>query len=388
MPAGDALISFIDYPESATSMSARQLAYGAVVALCILTLGWYGLKPAIVGSVNLQGFGAGEAVLDTSAVDVARKVDLGKYLYRQVIPAEDLHIDHPSRRVIIIGDIHGMYKPFQELLNKIEYKPETDTLLHVGDVIAKGTDSTKVLDWLMVHNVKGVRGNHDQKVIGWRIWQDWVESIPAGKQWLRRVEKLTHTEFTSQKMKHKESKADKAHRKQFAFPDDRDWVWSSEHYWLARKLSREQYEYLLSLPLTISLPGLRSHIVHAGILPHQLKESKPDPWSLMNIRTVLPSGAVSRKFDGTPWTHLFNRYQENVEDAKHADREAVVFGHAAKMGLQVERWTLGLDTGCVYGRELTAVVINGGSVEGDEAAREVYVGNRTGRLWSVECKAP
>ncbi|KZO96576.1 Metallo-dependent phosphatase [Calocera viscosa TUFC12733] len=369
-------------------MGARHLAYGAVVALCVISLAWYGLKPGFVGSVNSHGLGNEEVILDTSNVDVAGKIDLGKYVYKAVVDAEELHLDDPSRRVIIVGDIHGMYKPFQELLKKVDYKPETDTLFHVGDVLAKGTESSKVLDWLIERNIKGVRGNHDQKVIGWRIWQDWVESMPAGKQWLKRVEKLTTSEFTSQKVKHKESKADKAHRKQFSFPDDRDWVWASEHYWIARKLSKAQYEYLVNLPLTISLPGLRAHIVHAGILPHQLKQPKPDPWSLMNIRSVLPSGTVSRKFDGTPWTYLFNHYQTSVDDAKKEDREAVVFGHAAKMGLQVERWTLGLDTGCVYGRELTAVVINGGSLEGEEELKEVHVGNRMGTLWSVMCKAP
>ncbi|EJU04568.1 Metallo-dependent phosphatase [Dacryopinax primogenitus] len=373
-------------------MSTRQFAYGAVAALCILSLTWYTLKPGAEWTKSVS-FADGEVVLDPSGIDFSGKVDFGKYRYRDIIPVEELHLEDPTRRVIIVGDIHGMWKPFQELMNKVDYNSEKDILFHVGDVIAKGTDSDKVLKWLIDHNIRGVRGNHDQKVIGWRIWQDWVEAVPGGKQWLKRVEKFTHSEFTSQQVKHKESKADKMHRKQFAFPDDRDWVWSSEHYGIARKLTHEQYEYLLNLPLTISFPGMKTHLVHAGILPHQLKEEKPDPWSLLNMRSVLSSGAVSRKFDGTPWTELFNHYQQSGEDAKKEDREAVVFGHAAKLGLQVERWTLGLDTGCVYGRELTAVVINGGDVDAVDVndtghGRKVHVGNTTGRLWNVDCKAP
>lgn len=55
----------------------------------------------------------------------------------------------------------------------------------------------------------------------------------------------------------------------------------------------------------------------------------------------------------------------------------VVYGHDSKRGLRVGAWTLGLDTGCVAGGRLTALVISGG-----EGKREV-----THRLVSVDCRA-
>ena len=49
--------------------------------------------------------------------------------------------------------------------------------------------SLDVLDYMTTHNVTGVRGNHDQKVIEWRGWIDWVESHEEGAEWLTELEK-------------------------------------------------------------------------------------------------------------------------------------------------------------------------------------------------------
>ena len=37
-----------------------------------------------------------------------------------------------------IGDIQGCFKPFKELLNKIDFNPKDDTLWLVGDLINRG----------------------------------------------------------------------------------------------------------------------------------------------------------------------------------------------------------------------------------------------------------
>jgi hypothetical protein len=39
--------------------------------------------------------------------------------------------------------------------------------------------------------------------------------------------------------------------------------------------------------------------------------------------------------------------------------ELVLFGHHARAGLQEHPFALGLDTGCVYGRELTGLLLPG-----------------------------
>lgn len=38
------------------------------------------------------------------------------------------------------------------------------------------------------HNITGVRGNHDQKVVEWRGWIHWIEKQKGGKEWLEEAE--------------------------------------------------------------------------------------------------------------------------------------------------------------------------------------------------------
>lgn len=70
----------------------------------------------------------------------------------------------PSREArlstYIIGDVHGRYRPFQDLLEKIDFK-STDRVIFVGDLVNVGFESAEVVRWAMHHNSETVLGNHD-----------------------------------------------------------------------------------------------------------------------------------------------------------------------------------------------------------------------------------
>ncbi|KAG8967152.1 hypothetical protein FRB90_010904 [Tulasnella sp. 427] len=138
------------------------------------------------------------------------------------------------------------------------------------------------------------------------------------------------------------------------------------------------------------------------------------PFTLLNVRDVTRKGKVSRKSgDGRPWTEMWNEVQklckgfesELAEEDESEDLKrkkylpcyptTVVYGHAAKRGLDIKRWTKGIDTGCVYGRRLTALVF--GDLKhkdiddaGDsEELEELRFGDSgKARLVSVKCRAP
>ncbi|PIQ86562.1 MAG: hypothetical protein COV74_04075 [Candidatus Omnitrophica bacterium CG11_big_fil_rev_8_21_14_0_20_45_26] len=87
-------------------------------------------------------------------------------------------------------------------------------------------------------------------------------------------------------------------------------------------------------PLYLEFPECL--VVHAGIRAEK-PLAKQDPKDLVAIRTV----GEHRK----PW---YESYQ---------DKKLIVHGHWASQGLVVRDNVIGLDSGCVYGRELSAVIL-------------------------------
>lgn len=74
-------------------------------------------------------------------------------------------------RTIIIGDIHGCYEEFMELLKKVHYKRKKDHLILLGDLMDRGPSSYEVLRWAIRWQDKNpdlfhmIRGNHEQMLV-------------------------------------------------------------------------------------------------------------------------------------------------------------------------------------------------------------------------------
>ncbi|WP_213382014.1 metallophosphoesterase [Allochromatium tepidum] len=61
----------------------------------------------------------------------------------------------------VVGDIHGMFSLLESTLNDIEFNPKYDRLFCTGDLIDRGHESIRVLDFLRQPWFFSVRGNHD-----------------------------------------------------------------------------------------------------------------------------------------------------------------------------------------------------------------------------------
>lgn len=67
----------------------------------------------------------------------------------------------------VMSDLHGCYDAFIKLLDLVKFN-EKDELYILGDVIDRGPDSLKIVDYIMnKENITLILGNHEQMYIEW-----------------------------------------------------------------------------------------------------------------------------------------------------------------------------------------------------------------------------
>ena len=116
------------------------------------------------------------------------------------------------------------------------------------------------------------------------------------------------------------------------------------HEALLRELKDPDWALLDALPLYLDLKAHEVRIVHAGVLPGA-PIRKQDAWTLTHIRSVSDDGRPSAEAGREGWA------------ASYREKPHLVFGHDARRGLQLHARATGLDTACVYGGSLTALVL-------------------------------
>jgi len=78
------------------------------------------------------------------------------------------HISLLSRMsTYVVGDLQGCYKPLKKLLKKVKFSESKDKLWCVGDLVNRGPDSLETLRFLhdMADSIELVLGNHDLHLI-------------------------------------------------------------------------------------------------------------------------------------------------------------------------------------------------------------------------------
>ncbi len=70
-------------------------------------------------------------------------------------------------RDFVCGDLHGSFSLLEEKLAEVDFRPQTDRLFCVGDIIDRGRESAQALSYLSKSWFYCIRGNHEQIFLDW-----------------------------------------------------------------------------------------------------------------------------------------------------------------------------------------------------------------------------
>lgn len=95
-----------------------------------------------------------------------------------------------AERVFVVGDIHGAYSKLEAALGEYNFNPVAgDHLVSVGDLVDRGPENERVLEFLAHDWFHAVRGNHEQMLIdpkhAYLSYQNggaWFFDLPEDKQ--------------------------------------------------------------------------------------------------------------------------------------------------------------------------------------------------------------
>ena len=200
-------------------------------------------------------------------------------------------------RIIAVGDIHGCFQEFEDLLERLSLQ-KGDQLVLLGDLVNRGPDSNKVIDLARQHGALSLLGNHELRLLEYRKSKD--------TSLLKENNQLT-----------------------------------------ASRLRPDDWAYLEAMPLTHYVEELNTVFVHGGFLPGE-------PWARQTAQVVTRIQVIDK--DGRPrkradcpecpaWAELWS------------GPPFVVYGHTPRPEIYKLKWSVGIDTACAMGGYLTAFIL-------------------------------
>lgn len=87
------------------------------------------------------------------------------------------------RNTYVIGDVHGRLTQLKALIESLEYDPQRDRLVFLGDLIDRGEDSPGVVSYVIElqqesQNLICLRGNHEQMLLDLIEYGDLLWLVP------------------------------------------------------------------------------------------------------------------------------------------------------------------------------------------------------------------
>ena len=316
------------------------------------------LPPALHATLLLPAGGEAEGGTSSDAAAVLR------------LPRES-----DGGRLVFVGDVHGCADEFGDLLRKVGFRKGRDTLVLLGDVVSKGPDSARALRMARELGALSVRGNHDDAALA---------AYDFSRKHGGALPKVSRSDTGGE---------------DFAF---------------VRNLTGADARFLREMPWTLEIPAVAAVAVHAGLVPG-VAVNRQNPSDVFTMRGVVEvsddddgcgsgggggdCGGANFIVRGWRWLirSLFHRKRNGSkrtgeEDGREKEsrerapgRKKVtyrataaigeglpwaeawsslpgqsrhaIFGHDSRRGVQLEGWATGIDSDCVGGGELTALLL-------------------------------
>lgn len=240
-----------------------------------------------------------------------------------------------DRRTIVVGDVHGCLQELEALLDATRYQPR-DQLVFLGDLVDRGPAPLEVMRLTRKLNATVVLGNHEEKHVRYRRHEK-VRAATGKKNPMQ--------PFDPERMAQHEAMTD------------------------------EEIEWMASRPPFVRVDGWI--LVHGGLASNK-------PVEAQSTREVIRCRWVDEKGRYVGTGGVWEQPAGSLDWAEGwKGPESVAYGHAVH-GFEDPKmlshghgvWTYGIDTGCVFGGKLTALVFEAGhfvpSVVQVKAQREYY----------------
>jgi bis(5'-nucleosyl)-tetraphosphatase (symmetrical) len=247
-----------------------------------------------------------------------------------------------------IGDVQGCMSSLERLLTLISFSRH-DHLWLVGDLVNRGPRSLDVLRWAREHeaSITCVLGNHDLHFLARAAGaapakkRDTLDELLGAPDCDRLADWLRHRPLVH---------VDRSYILVHAGLHPR---WTADE---ARRLGGE-------IERELQGPSWRAFLAQIG-------GSSPPRWDprlgggdrwrailayLVRARTLRADGRVEPSFDGPPTNAPPGCVPWFAVPDPAWGTHTVVFGHWAALGLAIGPRHFGLDTGCVWGKTLTAI---------------------------------
>jgi bis(5'-nucleosyl)-tetraphosphatase (symmetrical) len=255
--------------------------------------------------------------------------------------------DHMS--TYAIGDVQGCYDALCRLLDALRFDPLHDRLWFVGDLVNRGPHSLATLRFVksLGDRATVVLGNHDLHLL----------VVASGVRKPHRTDTLAEVLQAPDR------------DELLAWLRGRNLMHAADGYALVHAGLLPQWTIERALELAREVEAALSGDQHAELMRH-MYGNRPAAWrddltgfdrlrviinAMTRMRLCTPDGVmefthktglVNVPVGYLPWYDVPDRASQS---------STIVFGHWAALGLLVRPDVIAVDTGCVWGRELTAM---------------------------------